>query len=269
MDTTGYLMESEEEAFRLDVKTNVKAVESQALWAGLTPGMRVADLGCGSGKTTSILRNLAQPGGNAVGVDFSPQRIDYAMNHYSGKHIEFRCMDVRKPLDELGSFDFVWMRFVLEYYASSSFELVQNISRIVKPGGIICLIDLDHNSLSHYGLSERLEKTLQDAMNFMSARTDFDPYAGRKLYSFLYDLGCRDIDVSMSAHHLIFGDLKDSDAFNWMKKIEVVSKKVNYKFQRYPGGFEEFLAEFQSFFTHPRRFSYTPVICCYGRKPGI
>ena len=43
----GYLMESEAEAIRLDVKTDGRAVERQARWAGLKPGMRVADLGCG------------------------------------------------------------------------------------------------------------------------------------------------------------------------------------------------------------------------------
>ena len=35
------------------------------------------------------------------------------------------------------------MRFVLEYYAASSFDIVKNIVEILKPGGIVCLIDLD------------------------------------------------------------------------------------------------------------------------------
>ena len=48
----GYLMESEDEALRLDVKTDAKKVKSQALWAGIKIGMRVADLGCGAGKAT-------------------------------------------------------------------------------------------------------------------------------------------------------------------------------------------------------------------------
>ena len=39
-----YLMESDEESLRLDMKTDPRDVESQARWAGIEPGMRVATL---------------------------------------------------------------------------------------------------------------------------------------------------------------------------------------------------------------------------------
>ena len=80
----GYLMEGDEEALRLDVKTVAALVEEQALWAGIKSGMRVADLGCGAGKTTFHLNRLVQPGGQTVGVDIARQRVDYAEKHYSG-----------------------------------------------------------------------------------------------------------------------------------------------------------------------------------------
>jgi SAM-dependent methyltransferase len=164
-------------------------------------------------------------------------------------------------------FDFVWVRFLLEYYRNNSFDIVKNISRLVKPGGILCLIDLDHNALNHFGLSQKLERALFDAIKKLEESVNFDPYVGRKLYSFLYDLGYQDIDVNVTAHHLIFGKLKGNDAFNWMKKIEVVTKKLNYRFEEYEGGYEEFLEDFKRFFTDPGRFTYTPVISCRGRKP--
>ncbi|SNQ60983.1 conserved hypothetical protein [Candidatus Methanoperedens nitroreducens] len=261
-------MENEEEAFRLDIKTNSRVVERQALWAGIKPGMHVADLCCGAGKVTSILHKLVQPGGVAIGLDGSEKRIEYAKEHYNDNGIKFEHRDIRNLLDDVVVFDFVWMRFLLEYYLSSSFDIVKNVTKIVKPGGILCLVDLDYNCLSHFGMSPKLERTIFAVMKYLEKNADFDPYAGRKLYSFLYDLGYQDINIDVTAHHLIFGELTDIDAFNWMKKFEVISKKVNFNYEEYEGGYEEFLEEFNRFFVNPRRFTYTPVICCRGRKPA-
>ena len=262
-----YLMENDEETIRLDLKTDPKVLEKQALWAGIKPGMRVADLGYGSGKTSYYLHELVQPNGEVVGVDIAEDRIKYAKKHYNKKGIKYILKDIRTPLDELGMFDFIWVRFVLEYHRSKSFDIVKNISRILKPGGILCLIDLDYNCLSHFGLSDKLNRALQGIMKALENAADFDPYVGIKLYSFLYDLGYEDIDASLAPHHLIFGKLKDTDAFNWTKKLEVAVKKSGYPFLEYKGGHKEFLEECMSFFSDPRRFTYTPVISCKGRKP--
>ena len=76
-----YLMESDDEALRLDLKTDPEVIEKLALWAGIKPGMRVADMGGGSGKATFYLHKLIQPGGETIGVDGSDQRLNYAREH--------------------------------------------------------------------------------------------------------------------------------------------------------------------------------------------
>jgi SAM-dependent methyltransferase len=261
-----YIMENDEEARRLDLKTDAKSVIRQAAWAGLQPGMRVADIGCGSGLTTSLLHKQIQPEGEIIGIDFSATRICFARDHYGRQGIDFVCGDIGESLNALGEFDFIWVRFLLEYYLSQSADIVNNLFDALKPGGILCLIDLDYNCLSHFGLSSRLEKSINGIMDTLEKDSDFDPYAGRKLYSYLYDLGCRDIDVDLSYHHLIYGELNDTDAYNWTKKLEVAAKKSGYRFEEYPGGYEEFSTEFKRFFSDPRRFTYTPIISCRGTK---
>ncbi len=227
-----YLMENEEEALRLELKTDRDVVEKQALWAGIKPGMRVADIGCGAGKTTAILHKLVQPGGTAVGFDFSEKRCAYADLHYKESGIEFIRKDITKPLDEPETYDFVWVRFLLEYYLADSFDIVKNLADILKPGGILCLVDLDNNCLNHYGLSARLERTLVSLMETLQKEANFDPHMGKKLYTYLYDLNFQNIEVEISAHHLIFGKLKDTDAFNWLKKVEIAPEKINYRPRR-------------------------------------
>ncbi len=264
-----YIMESDDEVLRLDLKTDGGIVEEHARWAGLKPGMQVADLGCGSGKTTWHLHKVAAPDGRAVGVDIAESRVDFARKQYGKSGIEFVCRDIGDSLDDLGRFDFVWVRFVLEYHRENSFKLVRNMMQLLKPGGILCLVDLDYNCLSHYGLSQRLEKTIAGIMHTLEAHADFDPYTGRKLYSYLYDLEFTDIDLKLAAHHLIFGELDSAAAFNWTQKVVVAAQNSGYSFDEYPGGYDEFYQEFESFFKDPRRFTYTPVIVCRGCKPLV
>jgi ubiquinone/menaquinone biosynthesis C-methylase UbiE len=266
MRKTPYLMEHDEEATRLDLKTDVESVRKQALWAGIEPGMRVADIGCGSGKTSLFLHELVQPGGEVVGVDASATRIRHAREQYLAQGLSFVCRDFLQPLQELGSFDFIWVRFVLEYHRSKSAQIVANLQRILQPGGLLFLGDLDHNCLNHFQLSDRLSEALFGIMRRLASDHDFDPYAGRKLYAYLYDHGFQEIAVQLDQHHLIYGKLKETDRYNWMKKLEVAARNSGYEFEAYPGGFAEFLEEFNDFFVDPRRFTYTPIICCKGRK---
>jgi SAM-dependent methyltransferase len=259
-----YLMENEEEALRLELKTDESVVRSQAALAGLKPGMRVADICCGAGVTTAILGSMAGPGGYALGVDASPGRIQHARTKYGEAGSLFECRDIREDLSDLGKFDFVWVRFVLEYFRTEAFDIVRNLGSLVADGGILCLIDLDHNCLNHYGLSDRLEKALKASIAALETTANFDPYAGRKLYSHLYRLGFADIRVDAGAHHLIYGPLRDSDAFNWLKKIEVVHRKTGFVIPGYESA-AEFSADFEAFFSDPGRFTYTPVINCWGR----
>ncbi len=268
MDKKDYLMENPEEALRLEVKTDPEAVKKQASWCGLEPGMRVLDAGCGPGLVTSILREIIQPGGEIVGVDYSKERIEHAIRHYAGRpDIRFELRDLTQPLDDLGPFDLIWVRFFLEYFRRESPDIVRNLSGCLKPGGRLCLLDLDLNCLNHYELPRQMEDILFKLVDRLEKEHNFDPYAGRKLYSYLYDLGYQEIKVSLTAHHLFYGELSEPDFFNWLKKVEVASLKAEELFEDYPDGREGFLKDFKRFFLNPRRFTYTPLITCMGSKP--
>jgi SAM-dependent methyltransferase len=260
-----YFMESEDETLRLILKTDVSKVRQQAIWAGLKSGMRVADLGCGPGITTATLHEINLRNGETVGVDFSKKRIKYAIANYNTQGIKFLCRDIRDQLEDLGTFDFIWVRFVLEYYLKGSFDIVRNIYKILKPGGILCLIDLDHNCLNHFGIPANLEKTIYKISDELQIKANFDPYVGRKLYSFLYDMGFKNIKVDIRAHHNIYGKLKDRDEFNFLKKIEVAPQKINFQFEEY-NNYNEFIEETRNAFRDERRFTYTPLIMCRGEK---
>jgi ubiquinone/menaquinone biosynthesis C-methylase UbiE len=265
-----YLMENLDEAVRLEVKTDSVAVKKQAAWCGLRPGIRVLDAGCGPGKVTSILHATVQPGGEILGVDYSEERIRYANEHYaSDPKVSFVARDLRDPLRDLGAFDLIWVRFVLEYNRSECQDIVRNLTEVLKPGGRLCLLDLDYNCLTHYPLPAKMQAILMKLMGKIEEKFNFDPYSGRKLYSYLYDQGYEDIQVDLLAHHLIYGRIKDEDMFNWIKKVEVVSQRAKELFKKYPGGRSGFFQDFKTFFQDRKRFTYTPLILCKGIKPTL
>lgn len=261
-------MENAEETVRLESKTDPEAVRRQAKWCGLRPGIRVMDAGCGPGKTSSILWEMSQPGGSVLGLDYSEERIAYAREHYAERPgIQFHVHDLRDPVDRFGSFDLIWVRFVLEYDRREAFTIVKNLWACLRPGGMMCLMDLDHNCLSHYELPDRMETMLFKMRDFLEENYAFDFYAGRKLYAYLYDMGFEKIELNLEAHHLFYGEIKETDFFNWFKKAEVISKKASRLFEEYPGGRRGFFDDFKRFFSDSRRFSYTPLILCKGMKP--
>ncbi len=264
-----YFMESDEEAIRLDIKTNPDAVRRQALWCGVSPGMRVLDAGCGAGITTSILGKMAQPGGSVVGVDYSPGRVDYARAHYGAQRgIEFMLHDLRDPAEPLGKFDLIWVRFVLEYHRVGADRIVQNMIECLNPGGCLCLLDLDYNCMIHHEISQTTLTMLHQIMNAVDERFNFDTFIGRKLYSFLYDAGLANICVELMAHNLFYGPMKEGDKFNLTKKIEIAGKTMrNLIDPGYPGGYPQFQKDMLYYLDNPRRFTYTPLLLCKGNKP--
>ena len=266
-----YLMDNCEETTRLEIKTDPEAVKRQAEWCGIRPGMRVLDAGCGPGITTAILRGMLGSDGQIVGLDYSRERICHAGEQYgngtSGTSITFCQHDLRDTLPHMEPFDLIWVRFVLEYNLLESRRIVENLSQCLKPGGCLCLLDLDHNCLNHYLLPGHVERTLFSIMERLE-KHNFDAYAGRKLYSYLYDAGFDDIQLNLAAHHFFYGPIRSEDAFNWKKKLEVICRKMDDVFESHPGGREAFFSEFYAFLLDPRRFTYTPIIMCKGVKPA-
>ena len=155
----------------------------------------------------------------------------------------------------------------MEYHKVGGYEIVKILQECLKPGGLLCLLDLDYLSLTHYELPAGMNDMLHKIMDRLENKFNVDVYAGRKLYSYLFDLGFEQINASLVVHHLFYGDnIRDEDIFNWIKKLEVTSKWMDDLFETYPGGYEAFYDDFRQFLLNPRRFTYTPLIICKGRK---
>jgi SAM-dependent methyltransferase len=117
------------------------------LQAGLKPGMRVADLGCGVGMVTALLAELVGPEGQVVGVDFSGAQIAQAReslpNSLPNVHfVEASATDTGLPHE---SFDLVYCRFLLIHLTNPE-QALREMYKLLKPGGIVVCEDGDLTS---------------------------------------------------------------------------------------------------------------------------
>jgi SAM-dependent methyltransferase len=113
-----------------------RAIEGPAIESmlGDCSGLRLLDLGCGSGVYTL---KFAERGANVVGIDISSKMIELARSEAARKKIaaEFKVGDISKPLQfQDGDFDLVFSSTALHYVASLE-TTFREVSRTMKRGG--------------------------------------------------------------------------------------------------------------------------------------
>ena len=112
--------------------------------AGIGPGMRVLDVGCGAGDVAFAVARIVGPSGRVIGVDRSPEAVLLAARRADADGLEnvaFRVADVAEPL-EPDAFDALVGRLVL-MYAPDPGAWLRQLARAVKPGGIVTFQEFD------------------------------------------------------------------------------------------------------------------------------
>jgi len=95
----------------------------------------VLDVGCGDGKVTAEITQ-AVPHGSVIGIDASPQMIEFARKTFpAGKnpHLEFRVMDARK-IKFARQFDLLFSNAAL-HWVDDHEAILHGAASVLKPGG--------------------------------------------------------------------------------------------------------------------------------------
>jgi ubiquinone/menaquinone biosynthesis C-methylase UbiE len=136
--------------------------------AQVKPGDKILDVGCGNGRLTIAAQNWVGPGGEALGIDPSPEMIAVARRNagHSDPPARFEVGLVEAIPFPDATFDVVLSRLVLHHLPG---ELKQRglaeMQRVLKPGGVCLVVDFEPPT------SPILRHLVE---NFMSPMADID-----------------------------------------------------------------------------------------------
>lgn len=116
-------------------EANERLVAAFVRLSGLPRGARVADLGCGSGAFTELLR---QAGFSSVGLDISPKLVALGRSKFPG--LEFVEGDAENLPFEAGSLDGVLLSGLVHHFPDPR-RLAAEVRRVLKPGGRFVAFD--------------------------------------------------------------------------------------------------------------------------------
>lgn len=128
---------------------------------GLSNGMSVLDLGCGSGRTASQLGKRF-PEINYVGIDVVQRLLDYAATKCP-KHFRFVCrQDVNIPLAD-GMVDIaVAFSLFTHLLHEETFCYLQELHRVMKPNGMLIITFLEFAREAHWPIFEATVQVRKD-----------------------------------------------------------------------------------------------------------
>jgi demethylmenaquinone methyltransferase/2-methoxy-6-polyprenyl-1,4-benzoquinol methylase len=106
--------------------------------AGLRPGMRVVDVGVGTGLVATQAARICGSPDLVVGIDPSPGMMNNARVPKGITLIEGRAEEIPFPD---GDFDFLSMGYALRHIGDLNRAFVE-FHRVIKPGGKLCLLEI-------------------------------------------------------------------------------------------------------------------------------
>jgi ubiquinone/menaquinone biosynthesis C-methylase UbiE len=157
--------------------------------AGLTPGMRVLDVGCGAGDVSFLAARLVGPQGTVIGVDKAAEAIDLARERarLAGlTNMEFVVMDAAdvsldQPVDALIG------RLVLMYFTEPA-AVLRRLLRNLRPRGVVAFQELQAEATASEPYCPAYEAAV-DRVRQTLLRVGSDPWVGLKLWRIFREAG--------------------------------------------------------------------------------
>jgi SAM-dependent methyltransferase len=148
----------------------------------LKKGMRILDVGCGTGEALQWLLEAVTPGGSVVGIDLAAAHVDAARLHQAPGMQIFQADLLDAPL-AAASFDVVWSVNTIHHLQDPLLG-VERLAALVRPGGRLAMGQSSFLPDMVFAWDSQLERLTHEAV--------------RRYYQDRYDLDERDLTAVRS-----------------------------------------------------------------------
>ena len=158
--------------------------------AGIKPGMRCVDIGCGIGDVTFMIAKLVGKRGSVIGIDRNKDVIEICgkrAKQENVSNIEFLVGDICDNNLSKRGFDLIYSRFLFQHLVKPK-EALKEMMKLVTVGGTIVAEENDQGTWLTYPPSSGLEKLRRVYVDLLRLK-QCDELIARKLYGLFLDCG--------------------------------------------------------------------------------
>lgn len=156
-----YLIDSVDENRRLDYqnKIDVYNLDNELSFFDWKENDLVLDAGCGNG---NVVEKLLAKGLNHIhGIDLSADRVKQSQERFKdNKDVQFFQRSLEATEFKDGVYDQVICRYVYEHVTHPS-EIIKELHRVLKPNGVINIINFDDVFFGFYTKNEKFNEELK------------------------------------------------------------------------------------------------------------
>ena len=182
----------------------------------LESGLSLLDVGCGPGTITVEFAERLAPG-RVVGMDASADVIAKA-SEFVAPNLSFEVGDAYALPYPDDSFDIVHAHQVLQH-VSRPVEVLRELRRVVKPGGVVAARDVDYAGTIWYPELPGLELWMR-VYQATHRGNGGEPNAGRRLKAWALEAGFAEVETRASIWN--FSDATDREWWGGMWEARVL-----------------------------------------------
>jgi SAM-dependent methyltransferase len=196
MGDPGYQFASDAELARLEEQGRALGPATRMIFeaAGIRPGMRVLDLGCGVGDSAFVAADLVGPDGHVTGIDRWPQALTRARlraERAGLEQVRFVAGDIHEPAPG-GPFDAIVGRLVLMHIPDPATVLRQQAT-VLRAGGLVVPVEHDIHTTRSLPSTPLLTQTVAWVTEAFAAGGI--PVIGPRLWGLLREAGLRPLGM--------------------------------------------------------------------------